>query len=129
MQVKVNSRALPVTEQTRAYLEYRLFCELVPFSGEVVQIDVELGKSGADERTTIHCRAVASLMSGEAVEALAAGAHLYAAIDRTSRLLGARVSACGHAEPRTRESGARRQRRSAVGVGPQRHWNMLEELP
>jgi ribosomal subunit interface protein len=111
MQVKVNSRALPVTEQTRAYLEYRLFCDLVPFSGEVVQIDVELAKSGVAERTTIHCRAVAGLMSGEAVEALAAGAHLYAAIDRAARQLGARVAEIASHAP----VGARRPRVAAGG--------------
>ena len=35
---------------------------------------------------------------------------------------GRRGSACGHAEPRTSRSEARRQRQFALGVGPQRQW-------
>jgi general secretion pathway protein G len=38
---------------------------------------------------------------------------------------GRKASACGHAEPRTRESEAKHQRQFALRVGPQRHWISL----
>ncbi|HEY7790012.1 MAG TPA: HPF/RaiA family ribosome-associated protein [Vicinamibacterales bacterium] len=93
MQVNVKSRALPVTEQTRAYLEYRFFCDLVPHSEEVVRIDVQFAASGTAGHEIVHCRALATLASGETIEALAAGTHLYSAIDRTAQQLGVLVAA------------------------------------
>ena len=39
------------------------------------------------------------------------------------------MSACGHAEPRTRESEATRRRQYALGVGPQRQWKMKTPNP
>src|SRR5262245_59376989 len=42
-----------------------------------------------------------------------------------SRMMTPNSSACGHAEPRIRESEARHQRKNAPGVGPRRQWKKV----
>ena len=82
MQISVMN-TLAVTDQTRAYAEYRVFAGLVSFSRLVQDVDIHL-HSSTREGADVDCVVCVQTTSGKLTRVRARGRHAYDAINRAA---------------------------------------------
>jgi ribosome-associated translation inhibitor RaiA len=74
---------LSISNDMRAYAEYRFFTSIAPHELEIRAMDVVLRRDSASNRQFL-CTVVVDLASSDRIKTQARGAYLTAAIDRTA---------------------------------------------
>jgi ribosome-associated translation inhibitor RaiA len=88
MQIEVQAgEGIDLTDQCRAYVEYRMFSAASRFDGEAVRVSVRLAESGSRARASYRCVATADRSTKRPVRVSASATRLHAAVDRAAERL------------------------------------------
>ncbi len=94
MRIRVSGVNTPITDDTRAYAEYRFFTSIAPHAGRVRAVDVLVRRNSAANGQCL-CAVTVDLGPAGQVRTQARAVHPSAAIDRaadrTAWLVGRRV--------------------------------------
>ena len=83
MRIKVSAVDIPITDDKRAYAEYRLFTAIAPYEVRIRSVDVVI-RSGSAANRSFLCRVVVDLGSSGRIKTQARAVHPTAAIDRAA---------------------------------------------
>jgi len=93
MQIHIHTVGLDLADQSRAYLEYRMFCALSRFDRKDARLSVSLEeRASARVDARYRCAATLEMARGTHVRVTAAAERLYAVIDRAAERLSAEVA-------------------------------------
>ncbi|HEY7170582.1 MAG TPA: HPF/RaiA family ribosome-associated protein [Vicinamibacterales bacterium] len=87
MRIRVSDLIAPVTDETRAYTEYRFFTSIARYETRVGTVDVVVTRDSAARRQFL-CTVVVDLGGAGHVKTQARAAHPTAAIDRAADRAG-----------------------------------------
>ena len=88
---------LAVTDQTRAYAEYRVFTGLAALSRLVQEVEVHLDSRNGEE-VDVDCVVCVEITSGKRARVRARGRHAYDAINRAADRMSHRLWELANAE-------------------------------
>jgi ribosome-associated translation inhibitor RaiA len=83
MRIKVSGVDVSITNDQRAYTEYRVFTSIAPHGMRIRAVDVVIRRDSAPNRSFV-CTIVIDLDSSGRIKTQARGAHPSAAIDRAA---------------------------------------------
>jgi ribosome-associated translation inhibitor RaiA len=88
LQIEVQAGdGIDLTDQCRAYVEYRMFSAARRFDSEAVRVRVRLEESGSPARASYRCVATADRSTKRPVRVSASATRLHAAVDRAAERL------------------------------------------
>jgi ribosome-associated translation inhibitor RaiA len=95
MRIRISAGDAPITEDRRAYVEYRIFTSIAPYEPQIGAVDVVVGRELTARRHFL-CTVVVDLGRSGRIKTQARAIHPSAAIDRaadrTAWLIGRRVA-------------------------------------
>ena len=94
---------IAVTDQTRAYAEYRTFASLACLSRHVQDVEVHLNSSNGDG-ADVSCVVTVTTTSGKRARVRARGRHAYDAINRAAERTSQRLWELANAETLIRDA-------------------------
>jgi ribosome-associated translation inhibitor RaiA len=94
MRIRVSNIDTPISDETHAYAEYRVFTAIAPYERSICAVNVSVGRSAASDSQFV-CTLTVDLARSGQVKTQARAAHPHAAIDRAAdriaSLVGRRV--------------------------------------
>lgn len=93
MQIEVHAGdRIDLTDQCRAYVEYRMFAAASRFEGNGARVSVRLEEAGSAARARYRCVATLDLSTEGRVRASASANRIHAAVDRAAERLAGGVA-------------------------------------
>ena len=83
MRIKVSGVNIPITDDKRAYAEFRVFTSIAPHELRIRSVDVVIRRESAANRSFL-CRVVVDLGTSGRIKTQARAVHPTAAIDRAA---------------------------------------------